>query len=130
MFLTYVFVGGIHYLFRQKLWAASLQDRTNSHEGMFIWHYLFYLSLGIVVASSVEVGGVLLVFSILIVPVLCTSIFTQDFRSRLLLGWPLSFIVCSCGALVSYLIDLPTGATIVVLFGTTLVASVILKKLY
>lgn len=124
MLVVYALVGGFHFAFRNQFWAAS----TGKGHTKFHWHYLFYLSLGIVVTSSVEVGGVLLVFSILIVPVLCASIFTGDYRSRLLIGWLISFLVCSLGTFFSYQFDLPTGATIVAIFGLALISALGVKR--
>src|SRR5882757_9184487 len=54
----YVAVGALHWLMRKRLAQAS----------SVAWEFVFYLTFGIVVTSSVALAGVLLVFSFLIIP--------------------------------------------------------------
>ncbi|HET9234548.1 MAG TPA: metal ABC transporter permease, partial [Candidatus Eisenbacteria bacterium] len=75
--------------------------------------------IGIVVTRSVQVAGVFLVFTFLVVPAVIAMLL--GVRHRLAVGWALGTIVAGLGAAVSYALDLPTGATIVCLFGIALV---------
>ena len=49
---------------------------------MWIWDFAFFLSFAIVVTSSVTTAGVLLVFSLLIVPAVIGSIFSEPAAGR------------------------------------------------
>ena len=82
-----------------------------------LWDFLFYASFGVVVASSVRVGGVLLVFSYLIVPALAGIAVGGTVSTRLLVGWAFGTGVSLVGMLASALLDLPTGATVASMFG-------------
>jgi zinc/manganese transport system permease protein len=77
----------------------------------------------------VAIAGVLLVFSYLVVPSVCAMLFAEKTSSRLLLGWILGTVVSVVGVAASYLIDLPTGATIVVTFGVCLLICIVIKRL-
>jgi zinc/manganese transport system permease protein len=121
--ILYALVGLFHYIFRRKFLAISL----NAHNGksdtvpnVKLWDFLFYTSFGFVVTSSVAIAGVLLVFSYLIVPSVAAMLFAQSIGKRLAIGWTMGALVSALGILLSFQLDLPTGATIVCTFGLSL----------
>ena len=87
---------------------------------MKLWDFLFYTSFGFVVTSSVAIAGVLLVFSYLIVPSVAAMLFSYSIGKRLAIGWTMGALVTAIGILLSFQLDLPTGATIVCTFGLSL----------
>ena len=95
---------------------------------MALWDLLFYLSLAWVVTSSVQTAGVLLIFSFLIVPAVCGLLLSGDFTKSLLWGWAVGTAVSLVGSVLSYILDLPTGATIVCVFGFTLLTIATLAR--
>ncbi len=112
-----------HLIFRKKFLTISL----NAHNGtadsvpnVKFWDFLFYTSFGFVVTSSVAIAGVLLVFSYLIVPSVAAMLFSHSIGVRLLIGWTMGALVTAIGILLSFRLDLPTGATIVCTFGLAL----------
>ncbi|MFQ6613187.1 MAG: metal ABC transporter permease, partial [Fidelibacterota bacterium] len=82
--------------------------------------FLFYVSFGFVVTNSVKIAGVLLVFSFLIIPTVAAMLFRQTVRSRLIFGLLFSMIGSFLGVFGSIVLDIPTGATMVVAFGLML----------
>jgi zinc/manganese transport system permease protein len=70
----------------------------------------------------VQIAGVLLVFSYLIVPAAIAALLTQSVIKRLALGWTIGFIVSILGLVASAAWDLPTGATVVTTFGALMAA--------
>jgi zinc/manganese transport system permease protein len=119
----YALVGLFHYIFRRKFLAISL----NAHDGVAdsvpnvkLWDFLFYTSFGFVVTSSVAIAGVLLVFSYLIVPSVGAMLFAKSIGKRLAIGWSMGALVSALGVMLSFKLDLPTGATIVCTFGISL----------
>lgn len=107
-------IGVLHWLCRRPLLAISL-GRHIPH--MRAWDFLFYLTFGLVVTSSVRIAGVLLVFSYLIVPAVIGAWLASDIVRRLIIGWGVAFAVSGVGLGASYVGDLPTGATVVATFG-------------
>src|SRR5205814_1088164 len=85
-----------------------------------LWDFLFYTSFGFVVTSSVAIAGVLLVFSYLIVPSVAAMLFARTIGTRLAIGWTMGALVTALGIMLSFKVDLPTGATIVCTFGIAL----------
>jgi len=122
--VLYSLVGLFHFIFRKKFLAISVGTHigTNDTEvtNVKFWDFLFYTSFGFVVTSSVAIAGVLLVFSYLIVPSVAAMLFATSIGKRLAIGWSMGALVTLLGVLLSFKLDLPTGATIVCTFGIAL----------
>ena len=121
IFAIYSTIGLVHFLFRKPFFQISLSPELAFQEGrrVRLWDFLFYATFGVVVTSSVELAGVLLVFAFLIVPSICGILLAERPRSRLLIGWAAGVFTSLLGIVVSYTFDLPTGAAVVVCFGFT-----------
>jgi zinc/manganese transport system permease protein len=122
----YVAVGAFHWVFRKKFFLITLEPERAYREGLALrwWDFLFYASLGVVVTWSVAMVGVLMVFSYLVIPAAAASLLTERAGPRLVLGWLIGALASSLGIAASFFFDLPTGATIVCVFGATLAALV------
>jgi zinc/manganese transport system permease protein len=122
--LLYAVVGAVHWLCRRPLLLISTDPGAAFRQGWRVrwWDLLFYATFGLVVASSVRIGGVLLVFSYLIVPSLAGIALGGSVASRLVIGWTFGAVVSVLGIAGSAMLDLPTGATVVCAFGLALAA--------
>lgn len=108
----YAAVGLVHFVFRKQFFASS-DPRVRTHG---IWDFLFYAIFGVVITSSTHIAGVLMVFSFLIVPAIVSTLFFTSVRARLTFGWVLSVVLSVAGITASYVLDVPVGAMIVILF--------------
>jgi zinc/manganese transport system permease protein len=119
----YSAIGAVHWMVRRPLLLISQHPEQAFARGLRVrwWDFVFYATFGFVVTSSVEMAGVLLVFSFLIVPAVCAVFLARTVRGRLLIGWSTGALTAAVGAAASYLWDLPTGAAIVCAFGLCLV---------
>ena len=115
--ILYAVVGAFHFVYRKKFLAIS---RGQTIPNIKLWDFLFYASFGLVVTSSVDIAGVLLVFSYLIVPSVGAMLFAHSIGPRLAIGWTMGAVVTALGIVLSFYLDLPTGATIVCTFGLAL----------
>jgi zinc/manganese transport system permease protein len=124
-------IGLFHYIFRRKFLAISMDHSGAVDRGVSVrfWDFLFYASFGFVVTSSVSIAGVLLVFCYLIVPSVAAMLYADTVGRRLAIGWTMGTIVSAAGVYLSLVLDLPTGATIVVTFGVVLAAMAALRPL-
>ena len=121
-FALFVAVGAIHFVFRRQFWLLSFAPEQGRSEGLrlWFWDFLFYLLFGVVVTSFVRMGGVLLVFSYLIIPAVCANLFAASLRTHLVVGWIVATLSSVAGLYASYRFDLPTGAAIVCSLGLAL----------
>jgi zinc/manganese transport system permease protein len=129
--LLYGAVAVFHYIFRKQFLAISMHHDSAESTGLNVrlWDFLFYASFGFVVTSSVAIAGVLLVFCYLIVPSVAAMLYADTVGKRLAIGWTMGTVVSALGVLLSLILDLPTGATIVCTFGLVLVLMAAVRPL-
>ncbi len=72
---------------------------------------LFYLTFAVVVTASVQIVGIYLVFASLIVPALATTGIRRG--NRLIAGYLVGATSYLAGIVLSFVLDLPTGAVVV-----------------
>ena len=130
--VLYALVGIFHYIFRERFLMISMDEQEAERRGLNIrfWDFLFYVSFGFVVTSSVAIAGVLLVFCFLIVPSVTAMLFAERLGPRLAIGWGMGALVSAAGVALSFLLDLPTGAAIVATFGLTLLILAGVRKAF
>lgn len=127
----YSLIGLVHWRFRAPLLLISQAPERAFAQGRRVlwWDFLFYATFGFVVTSSVEMAGVLLVFSFLIVPAICGVLLAETIGRRLAVGWITGALTSIAGIAASYYWDLPTGATVVCAFGVTLLLTALVRRL-
>ena len=129
--VIYCGVGLFHYIFRKQFLAVSMDPVAAEKSGLKValWDLLFYLSFGAVITCSVSMGGVLIVFSYLVMPTVIAALFLQGTSRRLLAGWGIGFLGSVLGIYGSLVMDLPTGASVVTTFGALLALALVIRKL-
>ncbi|MFQ5504975.1 MAG: metal ABC transporter permease [Planctomycetota bacterium] len=118
--LVYAAVASVHVLFRRQLLLVSTDPGRARAEGLSLglWDFVFYASFGFVITSSVQIAGVLLVFSFLIVPAVIGTLCAGRLLHRLLIGWTSGILASVTGLLLSW--ELPSGPVIILCFGVLL----------
>ena len=96
-------------------------------DGRKLWDFLFYVSFGVVIAFSVDVAGVLMVFSALVIPGVAALLFTNRFASALRIAWGAGAVAIVGGIGASFYWDLPTGPLLVCAFGLLVVVAAALR---
>ncbi len=128
-FALYAVIGLFHYIYRKQFLYASSTMVNDSNINWRLWDFLFYVTFGFVVTSSVKIAGVLLVFSFLIIPAVAALLYVNGTKRRLIFGWVFGIIGSLLGMIASLIFDIPTGATIVVTFTIMLSIGAIVKRL-
>lgn len=120
--LVFAALGAFYGAFHKRFVLISSDPDRAFAEGVRVrlWDFLFYAAFALVVVSFVRLGGVLLTFAYLIVPAVCASILSAEWRNRLIIGWAIAALASVAGLWASYKMDLPTGAAIVVAAGLLL----------
>jgi len=127
--VIYGIVGLFHFIFRKKFMAISFNPAKAENEGLSVrlWDFLFYMSFGFVITSSVAIAGVFLVFSYLVIPSVGGMLISEKLSVRLITGWIGGAIISFIGVKLSWTTGLPTSPLIVVLFALTLILSGIIR---
>ena len=89
------------------------------------WDFVFYMLFGLVVTSFVHIGGVLLVFTYLVVPAVCATYLVESVVAKFLVGWGIATLASVASLVVTAKEDLPIGAAIVCALGLALVLAAI-----
>jgi len=123
--LIYAAVGIFHFVFRGKFMAISSDPVKAEEAGINVrlWDFLFYMSFGFVITSSVAIAGVFLVFSYLVIPSVAAMLLSERLGTRLAIGW-IGGSVCSLvGVKLSWNTGLPTSPLVVCVLAVALMAS-------
>jgi len=117
--VLYSAIGIFHFIFRKNFWLVTedCEKACEKKMNVELWDFLFYATFGAVVTSSVEMAGVLMVFSYLIIPAICSIMIAKTLKNRLFISWGLGIAGSLAGMGVSVSLDMPTGASIVAVFG-------------
>lgn len=118
----YAVIGVVHFIFRKQFIRLSFDHEHAAAGGIPVhfWDFLFYALFGLIVTSFVQVGGVLMVFSYLIVPAACGTYLVSSLPARLAVGWLVATLASVGGLYASFKLDVPTGAAIVCVLGLAL----------
>ena len=111
-----LWLGGLTALLLLALWLGWVER---------LGRYGFYAAFAIAVTASVQLVGVYLVFSSLIIPALATLGLTG--RRRLATGYAIGAAGYALGLALSAVLDLPSGAVIVWTLAATGVVAALLR---
>lgn len=120
--VLYGVLGALHAVWRRKLLLISHDPVAARAQGVNVeaWDFLFYVTFGLTVTASVELCGVLVVFSYLIVPSVIALLFAEHVGTRLVIGWIVAALASVLGMLTSVGLSAPPGASVVCVFGALL----------
>lgn len=110
--------------------SISLKEPNAPKGGVVVFYdFIFYSLLAFVVASSVQIAGVLLVFTWLVMP--AVTVFFWLSRMKVAVAWalPLSVLMSLFGLWASLMKDWPTGATMVVVLAAMVAISYVVRLL-
>jgi zinc/manganese transport system permease protein len=121
--VIYSLVGLFHWLFRRRFLLITTDPAEAYRRGWWVrwWDFLFYLSFGVIITFSVEIGGVLMVFAYLVIPACVAILISSRMSVRLALGYLVGILGSAVGLVVSWTWNAPTGPAIVVVLGLMLV---------
>ena len=128
--IAYAVLGVFHYVLRKRFLTISFRPQEAQQAGWRIrwWDFWFYLSFGVVITFSVPVGGVLMVFTFLVVPAAIAFLFTRNMRRLAVISWTSGAFASGLGLWLSYKFDLPTGPLIVCTYGVLLALAGVARR--
>jgi zinc/manganese transport system permease protein len=124
-------VGIIHLVFsKQMINISSAGNNQPYPRNKIIWlDLVFYLTFGFVVVKAVMIGGIFLVFTLLIAPSSAAMLLNQSWKARLAWSWILGIAGAITGIMISYYLNISNGPAIVVLLGIIVFALAFIKIL-
>jgi len=122
---VYAVVGIFHFVLRRQFLTVSFRPSLATR--VRLWDFLFYASFGFVISFSVEIAGVLMVFSSLVVPAVIAFLFTNRLGQALLIAWASGAVAIIGGIGASFYWDVATGPLLVCAFGVVLILAAVLR---
>ena len=95
-----------------------------------LYEFLFIISIGILVASSLKVIGGLLISALLVIPVLISNKISTHFNQGLIFSATLNVLAIIIGLSSSYFFDIPTSSSIVLTLSGFYLLTLFLEKFY
>lgn len=94
-----------------------------------LFEYILNVFVSIAVIISVKLMGVVLVTSMLIIPATFAKLFAKNFSQVIWLSCIYAVVTVVTGIILSYILDLPSGATVVVCQTVLLFLAVLAKSI-
>ncbi len=120
--VLYGILGLLLWWWRAPLRRISSDPEGAQREGLAVrrWDVVFYMILGTVVTFSVQIAGVLMVFTLLVVPTVMGMRLFKGLGKQMIYTLGVGITAVIMGSAASYILDLPTGAAIVCSFGVVM----------
>ncbi len=118
-----------HGLFAKELAFVSFDAETARALGMNVplWDGILFLTLGLAIPVTARALGALPVFAFLTLPAAAALLARARFRSAFAVAAIIGVVAAGGGYVLSWLWELPTGATMVALAGILLVPGAVLR---
>jgi zinc/manganese transport system permease protein len=113
-------IGVLHFVFRSRFFAltARFAEQDVDTIGLFdLWNFLFYLTIGLAIVLAVRAGGVIPVFSYIVVPPVAAILLARGRTAVVLVALLISVLGSFFGLYVSVQFDFPAGSSIVAILG-------------
>lgn len=91
--------------------------------------YAMICFIAITIVLSIRLVGIMLLMSMLTLPQITINLFTADFRKIIAGSVVLGFLACLAGLFLSYLINVPSGAFIILVLVVVFLAAKAIKSL-
>ena len=126
--VSYGAIGLFHFLMRRTMLAITWAPERVNH--LRFWDFVFYATFGIAITSSVQIAGVLMVFSVLVIPAVIAFFYARTFTRALFLAWGAGTVAIVAGLGISFAMDVATGPVLVVSFGGILMVALLFRGRY
>lgn len=118
--LLFAAIGGIHLLLGRSFFDLSNKKCHMDSDLQVkdkLLNLLFYITFGVVVVKAVLIGGIFLVFTLLIAPSVAAAMFVKSWKGRLFWAWIIGLLGTVAGIFISYSLNISNGPAIVCILG-------------
>ncbi len=130
MAVVFGLLGVVHFIFRKQFFAITEKFENKEVDdigGFNLWNFLFYISIGLAIVLAVRAGGVIPVFTYLVVPPVSAILMTRGTTSLVLIALLLSVVGSVLGIYFSVQFDFPAGSSIVAMLGVIFVVASLVR---
>lgn len=105
----------VFFFFLQPILYTAFDREFAQTKGLPVqWiEHLMMLAIALTIVSAIRLVGIMLLLSLLTIPQMTANLFTNRFRRMILYSIAIGIACCIAGLMLSYFIDVPSGATII-----------------
>lgn len=131
IFIISIIVIAVIILLYKELFLLSFDEEYAKASGIFAKsiHFVFIVTVALVIAASMRIVGILLVSSLMTLPVAASIRIAKGFKQTILYSLLFGEVSVLGGLVSSFYLDLAPGGTIVVIAVVILVLTIVLKKI-
>lgn len=101
--------------FRTILYIAYDEEYARTaRRGVNLLNLVLMIAIALSIVVSIRVAGIILVISLLSIPPAIGRLLDMDFKGMMLFSVILSFVASLAGIAVSFMLDIPTGASVII----------------
>lgn len=78
-----------------------------------LFNYLVMILIALTAVLNIRIVGIILILSLLTIPQATANLFTRDFKKMILISSLVAFVGGIAGIMISYFLNIPSGATII-----------------
>ena len=118
-------------LFYWKLLALSFDQTFATVRNVPVGPlYLAMITLiGLTVVIAMRVVGLIMVIALLTIPPAIANLYLKDMRAIMALSAALSMLFCTIGLIISYVLNFPSGAVIILVAGLAYILAALIRSL-
>lgn len=121
----------VYMVFYNRLFSITYDEKYAKTCGINVTFYQFLISLAtaLVVVLGMRLMGTLLISSLIVFPAIIARKLTNSFKGMVILSAVLSVICFIVGVVLSFILNFPTGASIVAVYLLLLIITTIYNKM-
>jgi zinc transport system permease protein len=131
LIITAIVLVIIYKIYRKLMYIAFDEEQANvSGIDVTKLNYLFIVLASVTVITSLRLVGVLLISSLIVIPNITAVMFGKGFKKTALISIIIAVLSVIAGIVISYIMNLAPGGTIVIISVASYLATIITKYIF
>ena len=112
--LSLILIGFFYYFLTPVIYIAFDREYARSQRiPVRLFEYILMMFIALTIVACLRIIGIVLVISLLTLPQMTANLFTHSFRKIIFMSIGIGFVSCIGGLLLSYQLQVPSGAAII-----------------
>ena len=112
--LSLILIGFFYFFLTPIIYIAFDREYARSQRiPVRLFEYILMMFIALTIVACLRMIGIVLVISLLTLPQMTANLFTHSFMKIIFMSIGIGFISCSGGLLLSYQLQVPSGASII-----------------
>ena len=112
--LSLILIGFFYFFITPIIYIAFDREYARSQRiPVRLFEYILMMFIALTIVACLRMIGIVLVISLLTLPQMTANLFTHSFKKIIFMSIGIGFISCSGGLVLSYQLQVPSGASII-----------------